>query len=548
MAIVVSDLEYGYPGADSLFFDVSFRVESGQHAALIGDNAVGKSTLLRVIAGDFPPDAGTVAVDGSVLRMPQTIGQQDDRITVRELLASLSSPRVRAAHTELRAAEAVNDAAPSAETGLRLAAALGEWTDVHGFELEALWDSACLRALRRGLAESGDRPVTELSGGERKRLALEVLLESDADVLLLDEPDNFLDIPAKRWLERRIEESPKTILVISHDRELLSRSVARLVTIEGSGAWVHHGSFAGYHEARDARNERLGDALQRWRQEERRLYRHYKLMKQRASLSDANASRADAAESRWQRFVAAGPPPPPPPQRSVSIRLPGSDSGRRVVRCTDLELTGLSDPFSLEVYFGERMAVLGPNGSGKSHFLRLLGGEPIDHGGSFVHGARVEAGVFVQTADRSAFAGKTPLEVLLPAAGNEESAMRYLARYGLQEASRRSFEKLSGGQQARLQVLALEMEGANLLLLDEPTDNLDLVSAEALQEALEGFTGTVVAVTHDRWFMRSFDRFIVFGLDGSVVEALGFDAAIGLVGDGHHEPGPGSLVPLNTPR
>jgi ATPase subunit of ABC transporter with duplicated ATPase domains len=545
MAIIATDLEYGYPGADSLFFDVSFKVDTGQHAALIGDNAVGKSTLLRVIAGHLQADEGTVAVDGSVLHMPQTIGQRDDPTTVREFLASLAAPRVRAAHTALADAEAANTSTPTEATGMRLAAAVGEWTDVHGFELEAVWDAACAAALRQPLARAGERPVTELSGGERKRLALEVLLGSDAEVLLLDEPDNFLDIPAKRWLERRIRQSQKTILVISHDRELLSHAVDRLVTIEGSGAWTHHGSFADYHEARDARNERLGDALQRWQQEERRLYRHYKVMKQRAALNDSNAARADAAETRWRRFVDIGPPPPPPPQRSVSIRLAGADSGRRVLRCADLELTGLTDPFSLDVYFQERVAVLGPNGSGKSHFLRLLGGEDIDHEGSFAHGARVEAGVFIQTADRSQFVGRTPLQVLGPAAGNEEAAMRYLARYGLQQAARRPFETLSGGQQARLQVLALELEGANLLLLDEPTDNLDLVSAEALQDALEEFTGTVVAVTHDRWFMRTFDRFVVFDLDGTVVEALGFEAAVGLVGDQTFEPGPGSVVALS---
>jgi ATPase subunit of ABC transporter with duplicated ATPase domains len=545
MAITVSDAAFGYPGGDTLFFGVSFKVDTGATVGLIGDNATGKSTLLQIIAGEIAPEEGSVRVDGEARRMPQSIGQADAPVTVREFLAGLGSARERAAAAALADAERANRRSPSETTGLRLAAAHEEWAAVHGYELEALWDAATTRVMRLPLDEAGDRPITTLSGGERKQLALDVLLDSDADVLLLDEPDNFLDIPAKRRLEERLRTSDKTILVISHDRELLSHSVTRLVTLEGSGAWVHGGSFTDYHEAREARNARLGDAQERWKQEERRLFRHFKVLKQRASISDANAARAAAAESRWERFVAAGPPPAPPPAQRVAMRLRGADSGRRVVRCTDLELERLTDPFSLNVFFGDRLAVVGPNGSGKSHFVRLLGGEAIDYAGTWSLGARVGAGLFVQTNERPEFAGKTAAEAISRYAGTDEEVMRSLGRYGLQSAARLPYESLSGGQQARLQVLALELEGVNLLLLDEPTDNLDLVSAEALQQALTGFTGTVIAVTHDRWFMRSFDRYVAFDLAGRVVEALHLDAAIAAAG-GDLDLGPGSLVPLTA--
>jgi ATPase subunit of ABC transporter with duplicated ATPase domains len=543
MAIVVADAAFTFPGGEPLFVEVSFKVDTGTHVALIGDNGTGKSTLLRCIAGLLEPETGTVAVDGDVRYMPQSIGQVDAPVDVRTFLASLGSPRERRAAAALEAAERANEETPTPETGLRLAEAHAEWADVHGYELEALWDAATSRVLRQPLSVAGGRPVTELSGGERKRLALEILLDGDADALLLDEPDNFLDIPAKRWLEEQIRASDKTILLISHDRELLSRAVTRIVTLEGLGTWVHGGSFAGYHEVRDARHARLGDAQERWKEEERRLYRHYKLLKQRAAVSDANAPRADAAETRWRRFVAAGPPPAPPPPQRVSMRLRGADSGRRVVRCRSLELAGLTDPFSIEVFFGERVAVLGPNGSGKSHFVRLLGGEPVAHAGGWTLGARVAPGTFIQTNERPDFAGRTAGEAIARYAGSDEALMRALARYGLQATVGQRYETLSGGQQARLQVLALELDGANLLLLDEPTDNLDLVSAEALQEALEEFVGTVVAVTHDRWFMRSFDRFVIFGLDGSVTEALDFESALSVVA-GEGDASPGSLVPL----
>jgi len=544
MAITVAGVSFGHPGGETLFFDVSFRVDTGAHVGLIGDNATGKSTLLRLIAGLHEPEDGVVSVDGTIRFMPQTIGQRDDPVTVREFLAALSGPRIEAVALGLHRAEEENTATPTAEAGMALASAMGEWTDLHGFETESQWDAACTDVLREPFVTAAERLITTLSGGERKRMALGVLLASDADVLLLDEPDNFLDVPAKRWLEDQIRSSKKTILVISHDRELLSHSIDRLVTIEGSGAWTHGGSFETYHDARDARNERLGSAVGQWKDEERRLYRHFKLLKQRAATSDALASRASAAESRWQRFADAGPPQAPPPTQRVTMQLRGADSGRRVVRCESLEVAGLTEPFDVAVYFGDRVAVIGPNGSGKSHFVRLLGSEPVAHEGDWALGARVEAGLFVQTNDRPDLVGRTPLEALAVLGGSLDQQMKVLGRYGLAGAASQQYESLSGGQQARLQVLMLERSGANLLLLDEPTDNLDLVSAEALQSALIDFEGTVIAVTHDRWFLRGLDRFLLFPLDGLVGEAFDAETAIAMLTDPTHQPGPGSFRSL----
>jgi ATPase subunit of ABC transporter with duplicated ATPase domains len=280
MAITVAGVSFGHPGGETLFFDVSFRVDTVSHVGLIGDNATGKSTLLQLIAGQLEPEEGVISVDGSVRYMPQSIGQADDPITVREFLADLSGPRVGDLALRLHRLELENASDPTEETGLALAAAM------------------CTDVLRQPFADAAERPVTSLSGGERKRMALGALLASGADVLLLDEPDNFLDVPAKRWLEQQIRSSKQTILVISHDRELLSNAVDRLVTLEASGAWVHGGSFQTYHEARDARNTRLGSALDRWKDEERRLYRHFRKIKERAASSDALASRAAAAENR----------------------------------------------------------------------------------------------------------------------------------------------------------------------------------------------------------------------------------------------------------
>ncbi len=538
MAVIdVNGVAYAHPGGSELFHDVSFRVASGRHAALIGPNGAGKTTLLQLIAGSERPIEGSIAVDASVQLMPQAIGTGDGDDTIRELLGRFGAARMAAAAAALVAAERANDAEPSEATGIALAEAIGVWGEVGGYHEEARWDSVCQRVLRQTFDEARDRPVAELSGGERKRLVLESLFASDLDILLLDEPDNFLDLSAKRWLEEQIASSPKTILLISHDRELLAAAADLIVMLEGSSTWVHPGGFAGFDDARAARNADLAASLRRWEEEERRLFQHYKLMKQRASVNDGNAARANAAESRWERFVADGPPQAPPAPRAVRMKLAGAGSGRRVLQVEGLELAGLTEPFDVEVHAGDRVAVLGPNGSGKSHFLRMLGGDvTVETSGTWRLGARVHVGLFHQTDDVEWLRGRTPIESLADLDLAPQAAMAALARYGLEDGADRDFDTLSGGQKARLQVLGLELRGVNLLLLDEPTDNLDLLSAEALERALAGFDGTVMCVTHDRWFMRAFDRFLVFDHDCSVKEALELDSALHLVTRDHAYP------------
>jgi ATPase subunit of ABC transporter with duplicated ATPase domains len=386
--------------------------------------------------------------------------------------------------------------------------------------------------------------VRTLSGGEQKRLVLEALLRGPDEVLLLDEPDNYLDVPGKRWLEERLGETQKTVLLVSHDRELLARAAQRIVTLEpgpaGATAWVHGGGFATYAQARRERTARLEELRRRWDEEHAKLKALVLMYKTKAAYNDGLASRYQAALTRLRKFEEAGPPQETPLEQKVTMRLRGGRTGKRAVVCTRLELTGLMRPFDLEVWFGERVAVLGSNGSGKSHFLRVLaaGGSdpdpehrpvdetpvpPVAHTGQARLGARVRPGWFAQTHEHPELLGRSLLAILHRGTDHRdglprEPASRALDRYGLAGSAEQTFDSLSGGQQARFQILLLELSGATLLLLDEPTDNLDLHSAEALEDALSAFEGTVVAVTHDRWFARSFDRFLVFGADGQVVE------------------------------
>ena len=253
--VAVSNLAYAHPGGDLLFDGVSFRLAAGRHAGLIGTNGVGKSTLLRILAGELQAADGHVAHGGRVAYMPQDVETGDG--TVRELLLSVAPERVREVGWAMLSAER-ELAAGDGDAGVRLGEAIGTWSELGGYELEGRWDSACRRITRAGLDGVGDRPAATLSGGERKRLVLELLFASDAQVLLLDEPDNFLDVPAKRELEALIGQTRKTVLVISHDRELLTAACDTIVTLEGSGAWVHGGSYATYPEARAHRQKLYG--------------------------------------------------------------------------------------------------------------------------------------------------------------------------------------------------------------------------------------------------------------------------------------------------
>ena len=537
------------PDGRELFADVSFRVGEGAKVALVGPNGAGKTTLLKMVAGDLPVATGAIARAGGLGVMRQFIGMIGDDTTLGDLALTLAAPALAAAGARLAGAEAALHAAElrgkystaAGRSQLAYADALAAWGEAGGYEAEVLFDTVSTIVLELPWEATRDRPVRTLSGGQQKRFALELLLRGGDEVLLLDEPDNFLDVPGKRWLEQRLRESAKSVLYVSHDRELLAQTADRVVAVEGGSAWVHPGGFADWHAARVARHDRLEEQRRRWDEEHQKLRDLMLMYKQKAAYNDGLASRYQAAKTRLRKFEEAGPPPLPPKEQDIRMRLAGGRTGKRAVICEQLALDDLTFPFDLEIWYGDRVAVLGANGTGKSHFLRLLarGGTdpdpangpvdagaalaPVAHEGMARLGARVRPGHFSQTHDRPELADRTLVEILWRgdehrAGMDRHAAMGVLSRYELARQGDQRFGSLSGGQQARFLVLLLELSGATLLLLDEPTDNLDLASAEALEAGLAAFAGTVVAVTHDRWFTRSFDRFLLFRGDNEVVE------------------------------
>ncbi|MDF2496737.1 MAG: transporter [Arthrobacter koreensis] len=541
----VSGIDYFLSDGRQLLSGVSFKVGEGHKTALIGPNGTGKTTLLRIIAEDIKPDEGTVSRSGNMGIMRQFVGQVRDGSTVRDLLVSAAPPAIAAAARAVDQAEEAmmeNDDEP---TQMRYAQAIADWGDVGGYEQETVWDEVTTAALGMPFDTAQYRQASTLSGGEQKRLVLEALFSGPDELLLLDEPDNYLDVPGKRWLEAKLAESKKSVLFVSHDRELLANAATRIVTLEpginGASAWIHGGGFGSYIKAREDRNARFEELRRRWDEEHVKLKELVNMYKNKAAFRSDMANRYHAAQTRLAKFLEAGPPEALPIEQNVNMRLRGGRTAKRAVVARKLELIGLMKPFSTEIWFGDRVGVLGSNGSGKSHFLRLLalGGSdpdkehepvseveipPVPHEGSVKLGARIRPGFFAQTMLRPDLLGKTLLDILHR--GDEhrsglgrEAAAGSLDRYGLASSGEQKYDSLSGGQQARLQILLLELSGATLLLLDEPTDNLDLHSAEALEKAIEAFEGTVLAVTHDRWFARSFDRFLVFGSDGRVYES-----------------------------
>src|SRR5690625_4110867 len=420
----VASAAYTLADGRPLLSDVSFGVGQGERVALIGANGAGKSTLLRSITKELAPEAGSVARSGALGVMRQFITGG----TVGDLLLSVAPPAIRDAAARLARTEAVMEDRGTTESQMAFATAVGAWGDAGGYDVEVLWDACTVAALGVPFEQCRDRALSTLSGGEQKRLALEALLHGPDDLLLLDEPDNSLDVPGKRWLEEQLCTTGKGVLYVSHDRELLARTATSIVTLElgaaGNTAWTHPGGFDTYHRARGQRFERLDELRRRWDEEHAKLRSLMLMYKQKAAYNSDMASRYRAAQTRLTRFEEVGPPQEQPREQRLQMRLRGGRTGKRVLTCEALELTGLMRAFDFEAYFGDRVAVLGSNGSGKSHFLRLLaaGGtdpapgqepatdariEPVPHRGTARLGARVRPGCFAQNRSRPDLAGRT---------------------------------------------------------------------------------------------------------------------------------------------
>ncbi|MBI4769648.1 MAG: ABC-F family ATP-binding cassette domain-containing protein, partial [Chloroflexi bacterium] len=370
-----------------------------------------------------------------------------------------------------------------------------------------------------------DKLPAQLSGGQKKLVGLARLLLARPDVLLLDEPDNHLDLPGKVWLERFIRDYPGAVVLVSHDRYMLDAVATHIAEIEDGRLTTFAGDYTGYvvdKEQRLARQEELYQIQQR---EITRMERALKRYAQWVQVSDKFASRVRAMETRLARMDRRERPVLE--RRRMDLALSGWRGSNKV-----LEVVGVRKSFgddgrplrevNLLVRHGERVGLIGANGAGKSVLLRAILGEEAPDAGEVKIGPGVKPGYYAQEHETLNFE-QTPLEaVRLARPLSEQSAVAFLNRYlfSYRQCSQK-IGQLSGGERSRLQLALLVLSGANFLLLDEPTNNLDIASAEVLEAALTEFEGTVLVISHDRYFLDGVVNRIVELEDGRLAEYAG---------------------------
>ncbi len=490
-------------GQKDILLDASFHINPGEKIGLVGPNGAGKTTFLKLVLGEVEPDRGEIhrARHVRIGYLPQHVLSLRGKTVMEEVLDV--AQEVKWIQEEI---EKLNDeiSQASGEIRERLALRLGQllerYQHLGGYGLKSRAEKILV-----GLGfkeEDFSRPVESLSGGWIMRVALARLLLSDADLLLLDEPTNHLDIEALRWLEGFLQEVEAAVVVVSHDRRFLNKVVSRILEIDGGQLLSYKGNFNNYREEKRRRTE------QRWAayklQQER--------LKQLERFIERNRARKDRArqvQSRLKALEKLEIIEPPREPNELRLRLPEIQPLPRIpLELHDLWFSYGERPVfrgvSLVLEKGERLAVVGPNGSGKSTLLKIMAGELSPQRGLRKVGHGVKIDLFAQDQLQQLNPDKTVLEELMDSVvhPHQGELRNFLALFHFRgDDVFKRVGVLSGGEQARLLLCKVLLGGANLLLLDEPTNHLDISSREALEEALVGFGGTLVLVTHDREMM-----------------------------------------------
>jgi ATPase subunit of ABC transporter with duplicated ATPase domains len=509
-------------GAQVVLDNASLEVGPRARIGLVGPNGVGKSTVLRLLAGEEAPDAGVVALDPPRATVAHLRQEQERRPgeTLRARLARMTG--VAAAERELEAAAdaLARDAETTYAVSERYDAALARFLSLGGGDLDARAAAACARV---GLGVHLDRVVDGLSGGEAARASLAAVLLVKADLLLLDEPTNDLDGDGLAQLEAFVDGFPGAIVLVSHDRTFLDRTVGRIAEIdprshtivEWAGGWsdyarrrdeARHAAYAHYADARERRRE-LATLLSTRRTEARAQGAG---LGEKSGGADRRGTNALRTKVRQAEKLLDRNPLPEKPFEPWELRLDLHSSGRLPTPVARLAGAVVErgafrlGPLDLELQPGERLAVTGPNGAGKSTLVRALLGELELSRGTREIGRGVVVGVIGQ--ERTGYASPKPL---LQAFSDDTGldavdARTLLAKFGLGAAHvLRACETLSPGERTRAHLAELQAAGVNLLVLDEPTNHLDLEAVEQLEQALAGWDGALVVVSHDRRFLEA---------------------------------------------
>ena len=532
MTLLVQAAEIVYAhGGNQIFEGVSFEVREGDRLALIGENGAGKSTLFRLMARQLATQRGAVTHKRNLtigyLSQHSTI---DPALTVRDAVAraagDLGAIDEQLRELETRMAEPLDDD--------ELARVLEEYAELlerhdtgAGGEVEAQ-----VAKILAGLglpAERWDTPVGKLSGGEKKLVALAQFLIEEPDLLLLDEPDNHLDIDAKAWLEGFLAARRKGALaIISHDRYFIDRVANRIFELEDGRITGYGGNYSAYLTQK---RERLEKEEQLYELRQRELKRLKASAEQLTQWAKQNPKFAARAGNRWRNFEIEkerleNTPTPIVDRRRIEVDFEAERGSSQV-----LDIKGLAKsfgarevfrPFDVTMMHGERVALVGPNGAGKTTLFRLILGQEEPTAGALRVGPTITVGYYAQEQE-TLDPALTPLELVRKTkAMTEQGAISFLV--GLLFDRNDALNKignLSGGERSRLQIAVLILQGANFLLLDEPTNNLDIPSIEVLEAALLDFRGSILTISHDRYYLDKLCRRTIEIDNGVVREYTG---------------------------
>lgn len=532
----IQNLHKNY-GTATVLAGINFVVNDGEHVGLIGPNGSGKTTLLKIITKREQADSGNVVLQPRNLRIGYLAQafEQSEGLTVGEAIFEAEADLAEAERAMQRAADALaspddlEQALQDYESATARFEALGGYERAHHAE-----------AIMQGLALGDISLETEvriLSGGQKTRLGLALLLLQEPDLLLLDEPTNHLDVEALEWLEGFVQTYKKSVMIVSHDREFLDRTVSRVLFLDPETHTIksYEGNYTGFEDAREREHAAHVEAWKRQQEYVERTQRDINAKKSSAlSIEKSSTPRqpglrvfarkkaavAKSRERKLERYLDSDERVDKP-KNQWWLKLDFGQApagGRAVLRVDDLsfsyESTGHHPPLlshaTFDVMYGDRVALVGPNGAGKTTLLRLIEGKLQPTSGTIKLGAQVHLGVLSQEQE-TLKPGRTVLESVLDIKAMNEADARNFLHFFLfdsEEVFRRT-DDCSLGERTRLQLALLVLQGCNLLLLDEPLNHLDIDGRAHFESALEAFEGTVIAVAHDRAFLRSYPERVI---------------------------------------
>lgn len=512
-------------GTDIIIKSCSFNIEDHEKAAIVGINGAGKSTLLKIITGEEPADTGivTLAKDKTLGYLAQQQDLQSDRSIYDELLSV--KQYILDMESELRRIEAAMNSA----SGNELEALMNRYTNLnHEFEMNNGYAyKSEITGVLKGLGfteEDFSLHVNTLSGGQKTRVSLGKLLLSKPDIIMLDEPTNHLDMESISWLENYLLNYNGAVLIVAHDRYFLDKIVSKVIEIDNGDCTVFSGNYTDYASKKAIlRNMKLKEYLN-----QQRDIKHQEevIAKLKQFNREKSIKRAESREKMLDKMEVVDKPVELNAKMNIQLE-PSVVSGNDVLTVTDLTKSfdgnTLFNNINFDIKRGERVALIGNNGTGKTTILKLINGIIQPDSGSIYLGAKVAIGYYDQEhhvldPDKTLF---QEIQDAYPDLNNTQIRNTLAAFLFTDDDVFKYIRDLSGGERGRVSLAKLMLSNANLLILDEPTNHLDIVSKEILENALNSYTGTVLYVSHDRYFINATATRIIELTNQNIVNYIG---------------------------